>query len=161
MTVYSPEKQQLYTGKDEAEGSYSFIAKLPGRYRFCFSNSNAASTAKTISFEVASGTDLKDIAAHPDHITPLEHGVYQLSEALRAAREDSTYMYRRESQVRFFLLCCCFLLDRALCVQHRDLTEATYERLRYAAVMEAVVLVGMSVAQILYLRRFFERKRVV
>lgn len=66
----------------------------------------------------------------------------QLSEALRSAREDSSYMYFRESH-------------------HRDLTEATYERLRYVAALEAVALVLMSVAQIWYLRRFFERKRVV
>ncbi len=45
--------------------------------------------------------------------------------------------------------------------QHRDLTESTYERLRYVAGVEAVVLVLMSVAQIIYLRRFFERTRVL
>lgn len=85
---------------------------------------------------------LQEIAAHPDHITPLEQGVLGLAESLRSAREDSSYMYLRESQ-------------------HRDLTEATYERLRYVAAMEAVALVVMSVVQIWYLRRFFERKRVV
>ena len=91
---------------------------------------------------MTSGSNIEDIAAHPDHITPLEHGVLQLKEALNGVREDSKYMFTREDN-------------------HRALTEATYERLRQLAILEAVVLVGMSVAQIYYLRRFFEVKRVV
>jgi uncharacterized membrane protein len=39
--------------------------------------------------------------------------------------------------------------------------ESTYDRLRQLAIIESLVLVAMSVAQILYLRRFFEVKRVV
>ena len=46
----------------------------------------------------------------------------ELSEALSAVREDSKYMFYREDH-------------------HRALTEATYERLRYMAVLEAIVLV--------------------
>ena len=85
---------------------------------------------------------MQDIAAHPDHITPLEHGVLQLSEAMAAVREDSRYMLYREDN-------------------HRAITESTYERLRTLSILEAIVLVAMSVGQIYYLRRFFEVKRVV
>jgi hypothetical protein len=72
----------------------------------------------------------------------LEHGVIELSEALSSVREDSKYMFYREDH-------------------HRALTESTYERLRFMALIEAIVLVGMSVGQIYYLRRFFEVKRVI
>ncbi len=142
VSVFSPENEELYTASAEQEGSYSFIAKTAGRYRFCFSNAKANAAAKLISFEVTSGANINDIAAHPDHITPLEHGVLQLSEAMAAVREDSKYMYHREEH-------------------HRALTESTYERLRHMAIVEAIVLVSMSVGQIYYLRRFFEVKRVV
>jgi hypothetical protein len=100
------------------------------------------SVLQLVSFEVSSGANIQDIAAHPDHITPLEHGVVQLSEALQGARDDSRYMYTREEH-------------------HRALTESTYDRLRQMAVVEAILLVAMSVGQILYLRRFFEVKRVI
>ncbi len=66
----------------------------------------------------------------------------QLSEALQGARDDSRYMFTREEH-------------------HRALTESTYERLRQLSIVESLVLVAMSVGQILYLRRFFEVKRVV
>lgn len=85
---------------------------------------------------------MQDIAAHPDHITPLEHGVLQLSEAMSAVREDSRYMLYREEN-------------------HRSITESTYERLRTLSILEAIVLIAMSIGQIYYLRRFFEVKRVV
>jgi hypothetical protein len=142
VTVFSPENEELYTAHSEQEGSYSFLAKTAGRYRFCFSNGGASSSAKLVSFEVTSGANINDIAAHPDHITPLEQGVLQLSEAMAAVSEDSKYMYHREEH-------------------HRALTESTYERLRIMAVVEAIVLVAMSIGQIYYLRRFFEVKRVV
>lgn len=45
VSVYGPENDELYTAK-EAEGSFSFVAKTSGRYRFCFSNSRATSASK-------------------------------------------------------------------------------------------------------------------
>lgn len=57
--MFSPHKEQLYHSQDESEGSYSFVTKEAGRFRFCFSNNKATSSDKVVSFEVASGTDLK------------------------------------------------------------------------------------------------------
>ena len=57
--VFSPENEELYTAAQEQEGSYSFIAKVTGRYRFCFSNEHASSANKLVSFEVTSGANIQ------------------------------------------------------------------------------------------------------
>lgn len=59
VSVFSPENEELYTANQEQEGSYSFIAKSTGRYRFCFSNARASNANKLVSFEVTSGANIQ------------------------------------------------------------------------------------------------------
>ena len=44
---------------------------------------------------------------------------------------------------------------------HRDTTESTNARVQWWSVFETFVLFAMSLWQIVYLKRFFEVKRVV
>ena len=43
--------------------------------------------------------------------------------------------------------------------EHRDLTEATFSRILRWTVLEALVVVGIAGGQVLYLKKFFEKKR--
>jgi hypothetical protein len=44
---------------------------------------------------------------------------------------------------------------------HRDTSESTNTRVQWYSIIESVLLVGMSMWQIHYLRRLFEVKRVI
>ena len=97
---------------------------------------------KLVAFELSSGAAAADIAAHPDHIESLEAGVAELTEGMFTVVSEVKSMRTRGKT-------------------HRKISEATYERLRNLSLLEAFLLVAVSVGQIYYLRRFFEVKRIV
>jgi len=44
---------------------------------------------------------------------------------------------------------------------HRSITEETCERILYWSVFEVIILVGMSIWQVFYLRRLFLRREEI
>ena len=76
------------------------------------------------------------------HLTPIEERIKDLHESMNAVRDMQDQM--REQDER-----------------HHQMTRSTRARLVWFTLLEAFVLVAVSLWQILYLKSFFEVKRVV
>eukprot|EP00164_Ancoracysta_twista_P002866 GFYU01003818.1.p1 GENE.GFYU01003818.1~~GFYU01003818.1.p1 ORF type:complete len:206 (+),score=53.02 GFYU01003818.1:94-711(+) len=141
--VVGPDDKILYSGERESEGSFAFIAKKQGIYRFCFSNKMSTLTEKTVSFTLSIGEqNSANKVAKQEDLTPLEKSILKLSDGLHMVQAEQKYMRMRERV-------------------HRNTTESTNARVLWWSFFEAVLLVAMSLWQIYYLRRFFEVKAVV
>ena len=77
-----------------------------------------------------------------EHLDPIERSIMRLSEGLAQIQNEQKNLRMRE---------------RA----HRDLAELTNTRVLWWSIFEVGVLVAMSIWQVFYLRRFFEKKSVV
>merc|ERR1712086_1248001 len=101
-------------------------------------SSDAYATAK---IRAGDAPDLIQLAK-TEHLTPLEERIKDLHESMNAVR-DLQDQIREQDEV------------------HHKMTRSTRSRLLWFTVAEAVVLVAVSLWQILYLKSFFEIKRVV
>jgi p24 family protein beta-1 len=143
VRITGPDNLIIYSGERENEGKYSFVAHASGAYSFCFSNQMSTLTPKTVSLTLNVGEeDNKGTAATKETLTPLENSILQLSDGLTAIAEEQEYIKIRERV-------------------HRDTSESTNSRVVWWTFFEAFWLIGISVWQIVSLRRVFEQQRIV
>ena len=132
-----------YSSKGTAHGSFSFVAERSGAHEVCFENAPSALSATEVVAKVSVGTgpDLIQLAT-AGQLSPLEMRIKKLHESMRAVRDLQDGM--REAQS----------------VNHAS-SASTRSWLLWFTVLEACVLVAVSLWQILYLKSFFEVRRVV
>merc|ERR1712085_17414 len=128
-----------YAAEREMEGSFAFYTTNEGIYAVCFSNTHSAEAEKQVIAKISVGEapDLIKLAK-TEHLTPIEERIKDLHESMNAVRD-----MQEQDEV------------------HHKMTRSTRSRLLWFTVAEAVVLVAVSLWQILYLKSFFEIKRVV
>ncbi|OAD62970.1 Transmembrane emp24 domain-containing protein [Eufriesea mexicana] len=148
VKIIGPDGKIIYQGDQESSGKYTFAAHLRGIYTYCFGNQKSSMTPKVVMFNMDIGENLKPIEHTSDENAPdayhnkIDDMIKELSTSLWVVKSEQEYM-----QVR----------DR----NHRAINESTNSRVVMWACFEATVLVCMSIGQILYLKRFFEVRRVV
>eukprot|EP00320_Phaeocystis_rex_P014988 CAMPEP_0119083042 /NCGR_PEP_ID=MMETSP1178-20130426/124115_1 /TAXON_ID=33656 /ORGANISM="unid sp, Strain CCMP2000" /LENGTH=198 /DNA_ID=CAMNT_0007065867 /DNA_START=11 /DNA_END=607 /DNA_ORIENTATION=+ len=143
VQVTSPSGDHVYAAEREMEGSFAFYTTNEGIYAVCFSNTHSGEAEKQVSAKISVGEppDLIKLAK-TEHLTPIEERIKDLHESMNAVRDMQDQM-REQDEV------------------HHKMTRSTRSRLLWFTVAEAVVLVAVSLWQILYLKSFFEIKRVV
>ncbi|XP_018402966.1 PREDICTED: transmembrane emp24 domain-containing protein-like [Cyphomyrmex costatus] len=150
VKIVGPDGRIIYQGEQESSGKYTFAAHASGVYTYCFSNQKSTMTPKVVMFnmdidenrkqsEGNAGTEGQD--GDSNH-GKLDDMIKDLSTSLWGVKNEQEYM-----QVR----------DR----NHRAINESTNYRVVVWAFFEVVVLVCVTVGQILYLKRFFEVRRIV
>ncbi|XP_066261583.1 transmembrane emp24 domain-containing protein 2 [Euwallacea similis] len=143
VRILGPDAKVIYEEERQTSGKYSFAAHFPGIYTFCFSNKMSTMTPKVVMFDVSVGEPPKQVAQEEGQsANKLEEMIKELSSSLTGVKQEQEYM-----QVR----------DRI----HRAINESTNSRVVAWSFFEAVILVSMTVAQVWYLKRFFEVRRVV
>eukprot|EP01098_Paradermamoeba_levis_P007916 TRINITY_DN3299_c0_g1_i1.p1 TRINITY_DN3299_c0_g1~~TRINITY_DN3299_c0_g1_i1.p1 ORF type:complete len:200 (-),score=74.46 TRINITY_DN3299_c0_g1_i1:300-899(-) len=142
FAVWSPDNRLIYEAVKQSETRFAFEATSAGGHKICFNNKFSSFTNKVISFGIFLGEDSHKNLATKDHLGPVENGILQLADGLRAVYADQEYLIMRERV-------------------HRDTTDSTHEKVVYWNLFESFVLIAMSIWQIIYIRRFFEVKRVV
>merc|ERR1711871_228237 len=143
VKLLDPRDVKIFSKERETEGRHHFTTEHDGLYSLCFSNKMSTLTPKTVSFNfhVGIATTAHEVA-RKEHLTPLELTIVQLSEGLYNVQDEQKYMRVRERV-------------------HRNTTESTNARVLWWSFLEAAILVGMSLFQVSYLRRFFETKTVM
>ncbi|KAL1502080.1 hypothetical protein ABEB36_007278 [Hypothenemus hampei] len=142
VRILGPDAKVIYEEERQTSGKYSFAAHFPGIYTFCFSNKMSTMTPKIVMFDVAVGEPPKAEDANGKTTNKLEEMIKELGGSLTAVKQEQEYMRIR---------------DRI----HRAINESTNSRVVAWSFFEAVILVSMTAAQIFYLKRFFEVRRVV
>lgn len=146
VKIVGPDDRMIYQGNRETSGKYTFAAHMPGMYTYCFSNKMSTMTPKVVMFNVEIGEPTaaekkegETVEADPNN---LDEMIKQLANSLRTVKHEQEYMSVR---------------DRI----HRNINESTNSRVVVWAGFEALVLAVMVFGQVMYLKRFFEVRRVV
>ncbi|RYO98190.1 hypothetical protein DL764_007162 [Monosporascus ibericus] len=137
--IMNPAGQYETFQKSVSNGDYSFHAKHDGRYLYCFGNEHWGANSKEVSFNVHGIVYVSEADAPQD---PLEAEVRKLSELLTQVKDEQSYIVVRERT-------------------HRNTAESTNSRVKWWNVFVIGVVIGESLFQVWWLRRFFEVKRVV
>lgn len=96
-------------------------------------------TSKTVSFDVHVGDLLDpslDVAPSDD---PIEKSILRLNAGLGLIQNQQKHLRTRERE-------------------HRDTAEKANSRVLWWSLLEILILVGISVLQVYYLKRFFETR---
>eukprot|EP01091_Cochliopodium_minus_P016745 TRINITY_DN6368_c0_g1_i1.p1 TRINITY_DN6368_c0_g1~~TRINITY_DN6368_c0_g1_i1.p1 ORF type:complete len:235 (-),score=34.50 TRINITY_DN6368_c0_g1_i1:82-786(-) len=137
--IFDPMRKEIYSQTKQKDGMYTFITSIVGKYKFCFYNTHS-NDRKGISFDIASALDTSSFAAKPDHVTPVENAVLQLSTTIHQIYEEQKY-FRKKEEI------------------HRDLSEDILDKIRYWGVFENFLLIATSLAQMFFIKRLFEVRR--
>jgi hypothetical protein len=126
---------------NETNPRIAFTTYDGGMYRFCAENLNAGTVAVNILFKT--GVDARDYSLLPDtkDLSPVEIVVNQIAGVVQQIQKELSYVREREEQMR-----------------HTNQTIG--ERVVGYSVLTILMLAGLSVFQVLYLRAFFKAKKI-
>ncbi|KAF9584602.1 p24 complex component [Lunasporangiospora selenospora] len=138
--------------KKSASASFLHVAKMNGKYEYCFSNVFSTITEKSVGFNFQA---VRNSAWQNDEIypllcipclshpaDPLEKEIRELAAGIEEIRNEQEYTLARERT-------------------HRNTAESTNSRVVWWSLFQTGILFLICVFQITYLKRFFEVKRVV
>lgn len=137
--INNPNGQYETNEKSVSNGDYSFTARYDGKYTYCFGNEGWGANTKEVSFNVHGIVYVSESDVPAD---PLDREVRRLSELLAQVKDEQQYIIVRERT-------------------HRNTAESTNSRVKWWNIFVIGVVVGESLFQVWWLRRFFEVKRVV
>lgn len=151
--VKSPDSRNIYSVNKQSTSTFGFNADSAGKYVYCFSNQFSTFAHKQVSFTLFGPDERirledKKKNADPNH-EGLQKEIWALAgmsltnaDGLRAMKDEQSYMVVREAT-------------------HRLTAESTKTRIVYWSLFEMLILVGVCLFQVSYLKRFFEVKRVI
>ncbi|KAM3523028.1 hypothetical protein NHJ13051_005339 [Beauveria bassiana] len=137
--ITNPVGQYEINEKSVSNGDHSFDAKYDGKYTYCFGNQHWGANSKEVSFNVHGVVYVSESEYQSD---PLEAEVTRLSNLLAEVKDEQQYIILRERT-------------------HRNTAESTNGRVKWWNLFVIGVVIGESLFQVWWLRRFFEVKRVV
>ncbi|KAI1263074.1 emp24/gp25L/p24 family/GOLD-domain-containing protein [Xylariaceae sp. FL1019] len=137
--IKAPNGQDETMQKSTSNGDYSFTARQNGRYLYCFGNEHWGATSKEVSFNVHGVVYVSESDISKD---PLDVELKKLNELVSQVKDEQSYIVVRERT-------------------HRNTAESTNSRVKWWNLFVIGVVVGESLFQVWWLRRFFEVKRVV
>ncbi|KAI8799931.1 emp24/gp25L/p24 family/GOLD-domain-containing protein [Cladochytrium replicatum] len=137
----------LHSVHGQTSHNFGFNAEREGTYTFCFSNTRNPHMEKTLVFTMHGPDERYKLESKIDSIDGDDHWKVEgelraLAEEISSLRDESTYLIQREAQ-------------------HRKTAESTKRRVLWWSLIESFLLIGVSVFQVWYFRRFFEVKRLV
>ena len=149
VVVTSSSGDMVYTAEAKQQGSFDYYATVEGTYVVCFSRAAHESEAHhgsavlqvSAKIRVGDPPDLIQLAK-TEHLSPIEERIKSLHEAMNSVRDLQDQMREQDEA-------------------QSKMTRSTRSWLIYFTLIEAMVLVGVTVWQNLYLKSFFEVKRVV
>jgi len=130
VTVVGPRRYELYNASDVPSGLFRFDAVSSGDYFMCLRNTQDSPV--TVGFALRGG-----VAPEPGQAPTLVEAVGALADDLVLLRDHERYMQEREDL-------------------HRRTLESTNVRVFIWTIVEALVLIGLAVAQMISVTRFFE-----
>ncbi|KAG8339233.1 putative emp24 gp25L p24 family GOLD [Trypanosoma vivax] len=143
-TIRAHDDSIVWLSQRDKEGRILFKSRAAGRYNFCFSNKMSSVTGKVVTFSIivdrdeATGTG-KVSATEPD---PIEHSIMTLRRGLREVQDVQRYLRLRERV-------------------HRATSEVANTRVVIWSTIEILAILSMSLGNVWYLRRIFNKRRVV
>ncbi|KOS16630.1 Endosomal protein P24B [Escovopsis weberi] len=137
--ITTPTSEYQVMQKSVSNGDHSFTAVHDGKFTYCFSNQHWGAKTKEVSFNVHG---IVYISEHEAQADPIETEVRHLSDLMAQVKDEQSYIIVRERT-------------------HRNTAESTNGRVKWWNLFVIGIVIGESLFQVWWLRRFFEVKRVV
>ncbi|KAG2190995.1 hypothetical protein INT46_011277 [Mucor plumbeus] len=146
------ETRNVYTKKTNVNGELrnAFNTNNDGEVMVCFTNvlddgfQEGPQYKRTIELQFSVGAEAADFKkiANAEKLDPLELELRKLETVVKEIVDEMNYLKRREAKLR-------------------DTNESTNERVKWFSILSLFTLFALGTWQILYLRRFFKRKRLI
>ncbi|GMJ09925.1 hypothetical protein like AT3G22845 [Hibiscus trionum] len=137
FTVISPGGVIIHNVKGASKDKFEVTAPKSGMYKFCFRN--PYDSPETVSFHIHVGhiPNEHDLAKD-EHLDPINIKIAELRESLESVTSEQKYLRARDDQ-------------------HRHTNESTRKLVIGYTVGEYVLLTLVSVLQVVYIRRLFNK----
>jgi hypothetical protein len=134
LQITNPSGSYETFDKSTSNGDFSFEAKQDGKYVYCFGNEHWGASSKEVSFNVHGIVYVSESDVPQD---PLEVEVRKMTDLLAQVKDEQGYIVLRERT-------------------HRNTAESTNGRVKWWNMFVIGIVIGESVFQVWWLRRFFE-----
>lgn len=146
VEIKDPANVILHQDERASNGKFTIEAIMDGPYQFCFSNKKSSYTPKTVLFNIDQSdkstrtTPGSDGTKESEETVKLTRMVDSLMLATISSRQDVRYLAARDKV-------------------HRKVNESTNRTIVWWSGLECILLLSVTLAQVWYLRRFFEVRR--
>eukprot|EP00761_Pharyngomonas_kirbyi_P012435 gb/GECH01012462.1/.p1 GENE.gb/GECH01012462.1/~~gb/GECH01012462.1/.p1 ORF type:complete len:213 (+),score=30.62 gb/GECH01012462.1/:1-639(+) len=150
FTVSNPTGLVVVEKRDIKKDDFTFKATVPGDHRFCFYNrldktSRFSAGLKTrIKFELATGTETVDYegVARREDLKPVEVNLRMMEDSVKSILSEYDYLRKREQKMR-------------------TTNDSTHRRVQWIGLFSFVFVGGFAVGQVMYLKKFFRKKKII
>ncbi|KAF9564000.1 p24 complex component [Mortierella alpina] len=136
----NPNETLIHDARKVATQTFFHEVKIQGRHEYCLSNSFSAVTEKKVVFNVYVTKPTHEEDSEKED--PLANEIRELAAGIQEIKNEQEYAIARERS-------------------HRNTAESTNSRVVWWSLFQSAILFFVCVFQIMYLKRFFEVKRVV
>lgn len=146
IKVTSPYGNTLHHRENVTHGQFAFTTQEAGNYLACFwadgHNHGAGDISINIDWKTGIAAKDWDSVAKKEKIEGVELELRKLEGAVEAIHENLLYLKTREAEMR-------------------TVSEKTNARVAWFSIMSLGICIVVSVVQILYLKRFFQKKKLI
>ncbi|PIN11396.1 emp24/gp25L/p24 family of membrane trafficking protein [Handroanthus impetiginosus] len=146
VKVTSPYGNELHHKEKVSHGQFAFTTTESGNYLACFWLDGDSHGGKkvTVGIDWRTGIATKDwdSVARKEKIEGLELELKKLEGAVEAIHENLNYLITREADMR-------------------EVSETTNARVVLYSIMSLSVCIGVSIFQLWFLRRYFQKKKLI
>ncbi|KAM7470373.1 hypothetical protein LguiA_008556 [Lonicera macranthoides] len=147
VKVTSPYGDTLHQRENATHGQFAFTTKEPGQYLACFSmmksnNSGGGSISVNVDWRTGIAAKDWDSVARKENLEGVELEIKKLFGAVDAIHENLLYLKSREAEMR-------------------TVSELTNSRVAWFSIMSIGVCIVVSGIQLLHLKQFFQKKKLI
>lgn len=142
MSIYDPDGNMIHQEPKSTSGKYTIEANKDGHYKYCFSNKMSTVTPKVVMFSIETARQVQNKLTGAQDQDKLDEMIKDLTSSMTAAKHELDYLSVRDKI-------------------HRQINDSTNSRVNLWTWVEFFVLLFVSLGQVVYLKRFFEVRRVI
>lgn len=142
VSIFDPDGNMIHQEPKASSGKYTIEANKDGAYKYCFSNKMSTVTPKVVMFSIETARQVQHKLSGAQDQEKMNDMIKDLTNSMSSAKHELEYLLVR---------------DRI----HRQINESTNSRVIVWTWVEFLILLGVSLGQVIYLKRFFEVRRVI
>uniref|UniRef100_A0A7S0V2T3 GOLD domain-containing protein n=1 Tax=Polytomella parva TaxID=51329 RepID=A0A7S0V2T3_9CHLO len=145
VKVLDPHHDVIFETKNVSKGQFAFTSKLSGEYQACFStHDDSTAQATKIYLDWKTGVAARDweSVAKKEHLDALTVELRRLEDGIREVYSGLLQLQTREQEMR-------------------EISEETNTRVAWYSVYSLLICISSGIWQLWYLRRFFQRKKIL
>ena len=142
VTIFDPDGNMIHQEPKASSGKYTIEANKDGAYKYCFSNKMSTVTPKVVMFSIETARQVQHKISGAENHDRVKDMVKDLENAMTSVKHELEYLSVR---------------DRI----HRHINDSTNSRVVVWTWVEFFILLGVSLGQVVYIKRFFEVRRAI